>query len=78
MGIILKHIQEAVRNRGVPEVGTSLTRAHTGRVSESFTAEQQACELLVNAWLDAPSDDRTHVGRQLVMEAWVRASMPSG
>lgn len=43
MGAILKHIQEATRDVGTPEAGTSVTRVHTGRVSESFTWEEQVC-----------------------------------
>jgi hypothetical protein len=68
MGAILNQIREAVRDHGTPEVGTSVTRAHTGRISESFTAEQQACERLVNQWLDGASDDAMAWGRLLVTE----------
>lgn len=68
MGAILKQIQEAVRKLGTPGIGTSVTRAHTGRVSDSITAEQQVCELLVNQWLDDASDDVTSWGRMLIKE----------
>ncbi len=68
MGIILEQIRTAVRNLPRPEVGTSVTRAHTARVSDSFTQEEQHCERLVNAWLDSPSDHRADRGRRLVKE----------
>jgi len=68
MAAILELIRAGIRNHGACEVGTSVTRAHTGRVSESFTAEQQACEFLVNQWLDGASDDPTSWGRRLVRE----------
>lgn len=68
MGAILKQIQEAVRDYGTPEIGTSVRRAHTGRIAESFTAEQQVCELLVNQWLNGASADVTVWGRLLIKE----------
>lgn len=68
MGAILKQIQEAVRNQGMPEIGTSLTRSRTGRITESFTAEQQLCELLVGQWLDDTLNDSRSWGRRLVKE----------
>lgn len=68
MGTILKLIQDAVRDTARPALGTSLKRAHTGRVSSSLSREEQACELLVNRWLDGPSDDQTDWGRLLVKE----------
>lgn len=68
MGTILKQIQDAIRDRGTPEIGTSVKRANTGRVTDSYTEEQQLCELLVNQWLGGASDDHTSLGRQLVKE----------
>jgi RES domain-containing protein len=68
MGKILQLIRNAVRNLPPPEIGTSVTRAHTARVSDSFTHEQQTCERLVNAWLDNPLDDPGDWGRELVKE----------
>lgn len=67
LGRILESIRETVRGRGV-EVGTSVTRAHTGRVSDSLNAEQQACERLVNDWLDGGTGEAAHWGRELTKE----------
>ena len=68
MGEILKQIVELARDLERPGLGTSLTRAHTGRVSDSFTQEEQICEILVSAWLDGSDDDPMHWGRQLLRE----------
>lgn len=68
MEVILELIQDGVRDRGSPEIGTSVARGHTGRVSESFTAEQQVCERMVNEWLDSASDDSSMCGRRLISE----------
>jgi len=68
MGRLLREIQDAISEQGPPEVGTSLTRGHTGRVSDSLTVEEQVCERLVNDWLDGSTEDVAAWGRRLVNE----------
>ena len=40
MGSTLEFIRGVLRDSPNPEIGTSVWRAHTGRVSNSFTAEE--------------------------------------
>lgn len=68
MGQILNAIREHVKGRRQSGFGTALKRAHTGRVSESLSTEQQFCELLVNEWLDAPEEQSDALGRALIEE----------
>jgi hypothetical protein len=68
MGIILDLIRETLRHQPPPGVGTSLTRAHTGRVTDSLTVEEQVCERLVKDWLKGRGDSRAHCGERLVTE----------
>ncbi len=68
MGSMLELIRGLLRDSPNPEIGTSIWRAHTGRVSDSFTAEEQACEILVNSWLDGRIDIGSVLGLKLVQE----------
>ena len=68
MGSTLEFIRGVLRDSPNPEIGTSVWRAHTGRVSNSFTAEEQVCERLVNSWLDGRIDIGSVFGLKLVQE----------
>lgn len=68
MGIILDSIRRYLKDTPPPEVGTSVTRGRTGRVTDSFTPEQQFCEGLVNDWLGGNIGESSDWGRRLVQE----------